>query len=178
MATAYTRFLLSAILLLTLKIECILNPRSLKTAELVKKRDRIKTIFFDAADTLFYIRRGLGHTYAEVARKYGADPDPSDIKKAFSRAFKSAPPLAFGNVSDDRKEEAREGMVEVYRGKRLFGDRYVRRVRPALRRALRGVQGRGVDALSRNRRGPLVLSRAGATASASYPTSTRGCTTS
>ena len=69
----------------------------------MKKRDRIKTIFFDAADTLFYIRRGLGHTYAEVARKYGADPDPSDIKKAFSRAFKSAPPLAFGNVSEEER---------------------------------------------------------------------------
>lgn len=62
-------------------------------------RKTIKTIFFDAADTLFYIERGLGHTYAGVARKYGVDPDPSEIKKAFSRAFKSAPPLAFGNVS-------------------------------------------------------------------------------
>lgn len=63
------------------------------------RRHRVKTIFFDAADTLFYIERGLGHTYAGVARKYGADPDPGEIKKAFSRAFKSAPPLAFGNVT-------------------------------------------------------------------------------
>jgi putative hydrolase of the HAD superfamily len=69
------------------------------------KRHRIKTIFFDAADTLFYIRRGLGHTYAEVARKYGADPDPSDIKKAFSRAFGSAPPLAFGNASEEERKK-------------------------------------------------------------------------
>jgi putative hydrolase of the HAD superfamily len=63
------------------------------------RRHRIKTIFFDAADTLFYIERGLGHTYAGVARKYGADPDPGEIKKAFSRAFKTAPPLAFGDVT-------------------------------------------------------------------------------
>ncbi len=63
------------------------------------KKHRVKTIFFDAADTLFYIEKGLGHTYAGVARKYGADPDPAEIKKAFSRAFKSAPPLAFGDVS-------------------------------------------------------------------------------
>ncbi|NGZ60741.1 MAG: hydrolase [Nitrospira sp. LK265] len=63
------------------------------------KRQRVKAIFFDAADTLFYIEKGLGHTYAGVARKYGADPDPAEIKKAFSRAFKSAPPLAFGDVS-------------------------------------------------------------------------------
>ncbi len=68
------------------------------------RKDKIKTIFFDAADTLFYIRRGLGHTYAEVARKYGADPDPSDIKQAFSRAFKSAPPLAFGNVTPEERK--------------------------------------------------------------------------
>ncbi len=67
------------------------------------KRSKIKTIFFDAADTLFYIRRGLGHTYAEVARKYGADPDPADIRKAFSRAFSSAPPLAFGKVSEEER---------------------------------------------------------------------------
>ena len=63
------------------------------------KKHMVKTIFFDAADTLFYIEKGLGHTYAGVARKYGADPDPAEIKKAFSRAFKSAPPLAFGDVS-------------------------------------------------------------------------------
>jgi putative hydrolase of the HAD superfamily len=63
------------------------------------RKHRVKTIFFDAADTLFYIEKGLGHTYAGVARKYGADPDPAEIKKAFSRAFKSAPPLAFGDVS-------------------------------------------------------------------------------
>ena len=73
------------------------------------KKHAIKTIFFDAADTLFYIERGLGHTYAGVARKYGADPDPAEIKKAFSRAFKSAPPLAFGGVSvRERKKLEKE----------------------------------------------------------------------
>jgi putative hydrolase of the HAD superfamily len=73
------------------------------------KRQRIKTIFFDAADTLFYIQRGLGHTYAGVARKYGADPDPAEIKKAFSRSFKAAPPLAFGNVTEaERKRLEKE----------------------------------------------------------------------
>lgn len=73
------------------------------------KEHVIKTIFFDAADTLFYIERGLGHTYAGVARKYGAEPDPAEIKKAFSRAFKSAPPLAFGDVSvKERKRLEKE----------------------------------------------------------------------
>jgi len=83
------------------------------------KRVKIRAIFFDAADTLFYIRRGLGHTYAEVAAKYGASPDPGEIKKAFSRAFKSAPPLAFGNVSNEErkrleKEWWRSVVEEVY----------------------------------------------------------------
>lgn len=73
------------------------------------RKVKIKTIFFDAADTLFYIKGGLGRTYADVARKYGADPDPSDIKKAFSRAFKSSPPLAFGNVSDIERQRLERG---------------------------------------------------------------------
>ena len=70
------------------------------------KNGRINTIFFDAADTLFYIREGLGDTYAGVARKHGAqDPDPDDIKKAFVKAFRSAPPLAFGDASDEERKE-------------------------------------------------------------------------
>lgn len=65
---------------------------------------RIKTIFFDAADTLFYIENGLGHTYAEFAGKYGASPDPGEIKRAFSQAFSSASPLAFGDVSEEERK--------------------------------------------------------------------------
>lgn len=65
------------------------------------KSRNINTIFFDAADTLFYIEKGLGNTYAQVAKKHGANPDPGDLRKAFSRAFTSAPPLAFGGVSDE-----------------------------------------------------------------------------
>ncbi|MCZ6864465.1 MAG: HAD-IA family hydrolase [Candidatus Dadabacteria bacterium] len=68
------------------------------------KNGNIKTIFFDAADTLFYIERGLGNTYASVAKKYGGDPHPDHLRKAFSKAFKSAPPLAFGGVSDDERK--------------------------------------------------------------------------
>ncbi len=83
------------------------------------KNGNIKTIFFDAADTLFYIRDGLGHTYAGVARKYGADPEPDQIKKAFSGAFRSAPALAFGNVTEEErnileKRWWRDVVEEVY----------------------------------------------------------------
>jgi len=91
------------------------------------KKHRVKTIFFDAADTLFYIEKGLGHTYAGVARKYGADPDPAEIKKAFSRAFKSAPPLAFGDVSVKERQRLEKewwrAIVErVYSGIGMFDE--------------------------------------------------------
>lgn len=73
-----------------------------------------KAIFLDAADTLFYIRLGLGETYARPAKKYGADPSPDSLKKAFSIHFNSAPPLAFRNVTDkQRKDLEREWWYEV-----------------------------------------------------------------
>ncbi len=75
------------------------------------KNGHIKTIFFDAADTLFYIREGLGNTYAAVARKHGAEnANPEQIKKAFSKYFGSAPPLAFGGAA----EKERKGLEKDY----------------------------------------------------------------
>ncbi len=73
----------------------------------MKKTDfkKIKVISFDAADTLFHIKNGIGAAYAEKAEKYGVSPEPEKIKKAFSRAFRSAPPLAFGNCRRDKREE-------------------------------------------------------------------------
>lgn len=74
----------------------------------------ITTIFFDAADTLFFIKEGLGNTYAGVARKYGADPDTAALRKAFSKAFRAAPPLAFGGVSqEERKRLEKEWWKKV-----------------------------------------------------------------
>ena len=76
----------------------------------------IKAVFFDAADTLFYINDGLGHVYSSVAAKYGPTPDPKLVKVAFSRAFQSAPPLVFGELSaEDRKVSEKKwwyGVVE------------------------------------------------------------------
>ena len=37
---------------------------------------------FDAADTLFYIKEGLGNTYAGPAKKYGIEPDPQELRNA------------------------------------------------------------------------------------------------
>jgi len=76
----------------------------------------IKAVFFDAADTLFFIKQGLGNTYAEHAKKYGINPDPQDLKKAFSKHFSTAPPLAFPNVSDkQRKSLEKQWWYEVVR---------------------------------------------------------------
>jgi putative hydrolase of the HAD superfamily len=70
----------------------------------VKDNKRIKAVFFDAADTLFYINDGLGDVYSSVAAKYGSAPDPKLVKAAFSNAFHSAPPLVFGGLSsEDRR---------------------------------------------------------------------------
>lgn len=73
----------------------------------------INTIFFDAADTLFYIEKGLGNTYAEVARKHGANPDPAHLKKAFSKAFTEAPSLAFGGVSHEERKSLEKAYWKI-----------------------------------------------------------------
>lgn len=65
---------------------------------------KIKAVFFDAADTLFYIKEGLGNTYALAAKKYGIDPSPNKLKNSFSKHFPAAPPLAFTNVNDKERK--------------------------------------------------------------------------
>ena len=75
----------------------------------MKKRDRIKTIFFDAADTLFYIRRGLGHTYAEVARKYGATPTlPTLKRRSHARSNRPRRSLSETLLREERKRLEKE----------------------------------------------------------------------
>ncbi|MGB7293607.1 MAG: HAD-IA family hydrolase [Thermodesulfobacteriota bacterium] len=74
----------------------------------------IKAVFFDAADTLFYIDDGLGHVYSSVAAKYGPAPDPKLVKAAFSNAFHSAPPLVFGDLSaEDRRVSEKKWWYSV-----------------------------------------------------------------
>lgn len=87
----------------------------------------IKAVFFDAADTLFFIKEGLGNTYAAPAKKYGADPDPQELKKAFSKYFPMAPPLAFTDVSTEQrkileKEWWYEVVKKVYKDIGMFSD--------------------------------------------------------
>jgi putative hydrolase of the HAD superfamily len=74
----------------------------------LENNNQIKAIFFDAADTLFRVKGGVGNTYSDVARKYGVDSTPVQIEKAFSKAFKSAPPMAFPGVVDPKGIKIRE----------------------------------------------------------------------
>jgi len=55
----------------------------------------IKTVYFDAADTLFYVEGGVGKLYFDVAEKYAPHLKANKIAEAFRKAFASAPPLAF-----------------------------------------------------------------------------------
>lgn len=55
----------------------------------------IKGVFFDAGDTLFEVKGGVGLVYSRFAEKYGVHTDPSDLEKGFREAFKKSPPLVF-----------------------------------------------------------------------------------
>ena len=80
----------------------------------MKGNNRIKAVFFDAADTLFYINNGLGNVYSSVAAKYGSTPDPKLVNAAFSNAFHSAPPLVFGDLSaEDRRVSEKKWWYHV-----------------------------------------------------------------
>lgn len=69
----------------------------------------IKAIFFDAADTLFYVRDGVARVYHEVASRHFDPPPVKDIKSAFSHAFSTAPPLAFPGATDAERKTLEKG---------------------------------------------------------------------
>jgi putative hydrolase of the HAD superfamily len=56
----------------------------------------LKTVFFDAAGTLFETRRPVGDFYADVARRFDANVSGKEVNAAFRHAFGSAQALAFG----------------------------------------------------------------------------------
>lgn len=87
----------------------------------MESNNQIKAVFFDAADTLFYIRGGLGNVYSSVAAKYRPAPDPASVRAAFSKAFHSAPALVFGGLSpEDRRASEKKWWYSVV--KRVFED--------------------------------------------------------
>jgi putative hydrolase of the HAD superfamily len=55
-----------------------------------------RVIFLDAVGTLFGVDGSVGQIYGDLAHGYGIEADASALNQAFSRAFKVAPPMAFG----------------------------------------------------------------------------------
>ncbi|MBI3598467.1 MAG: hypothetical protein HY201_03320, partial [Nitrospirae bacterium] len=53
-----------------------------------------KTIFFDAAGTLFYVSHGVGFHYGRIAEKYGVHVDALHIDQRFHEIYENASPVA------------------------------------------------------------------------------------
>ncbi|MEI9894751.1 MAG: HAD-IA family hydrolase [Chthoniobacter sp.] len=51
----------------------------------------IKTLFFDAAGTLFHLPRGVGWHYREVAQRFGCDLEEKTLSLAFRTVWKRMP---------------------------------------------------------------------------------------
>lgn len=55
-----------------------------------------RTIFFDAAGTLFEPREPVGRSYSRLAHEFGLDASEDAVAAGFRSAFGAAPGLAFG----------------------------------------------------------------------------------
>ena len=62
---------------------------------------KYNTISFDAADTLFYMPKGLGNSYYEVLKKYKTHHDPKAISKSFKKFFVNRKGLHFNGIKGD-----------------------------------------------------------------------------
>jgi putative hydrolase of the HAD superfamily len=72
--------------------------------------DAITTIFFDAAGTLIYLPKSVGHHYAFVAERIGLHLDAAALDRAFAECWKLMPPRSPGGGPrpDDDKAWWRE----------------------------------------------------------------------
>ena len=67
---------------------------------------RSRLVVLDAAGTLLELRRPVGKTYADQARRVGVELDPAALERAFHLTFHAAPPLAFGHFDPDLRRAA------------------------------------------------------------------------
>jgi putative hydrolase of the HAD superfamily len=76
----------------------------------VKSPNRIKTIFFDAAGTLIYLPKSVGHHYAYVGERIGLRLDRAALDEAFAACWNETPirPAIDGPRDDDDKGWWRE----------------------------------------------------------------------
>ncbi len=88
----------------------------------------LKTVFFDAAGTLFETRRPVGELYAHVARAFGANVSGREVSAAFRHSFGNARGLAFGpnrSPAELRRLERqwwRDRVAETFAGLHRFRD--------------------------------------------------------
>jgi putative hydrolase of the HAD superfamily len=58
----------------------------------VKSQNRLKTIFFDAAGTVIYLPKSVGHHYAYVGQRIGLRLDAAALDEAFAICWREAAP--------------------------------------------------------------------------------------
>ncbi len=56
---------------------------------------KVKGLFFDAGDTLFYVRGGVGEHYSRIAKRYGINLEPPLLSRRFQEVFRRHAPLVF-----------------------------------------------------------------------------------
>jgi putative hydrolase of the HAD superfamily len=76
----------------------------------VKSANHIKTIFFDAAGTLIYLPKSVGHHYAHVGERIGLRLQSAALDEAFAACWKEMPvrPAIDGPRDNDDKDWWRE----------------------------------------------------------------------
>ena len=75
----------------------------------------VKVITFDAGNTLIRLSRPVGATYADAAKRFGADLNSAGLEKGFRAAWKSVPrlPDAPGPRPDDGRSWWREVVLQT-----------------------------------------------------------------
>jgi putative hydrolase of the HAD superfamily len=71
----------------------------------------LKAITFDAGNTLIRLSRPVGVTYADVAKRFGADLNPVDLEHGFRAAWKTVPRLP--DMPGPRPDDGRTWWREV-----------------------------------------------------------------
>ncbi len=68
----------------------------------------IKVVFFDAAGTLFHVKKSVGDVYLRYAEKYGVPQSTEMVEKlnlAFREAFLQAPPSVFAVTQPEKLKQ-------------------------------------------------------------------------
>jgi putative hydrolase of the HAD superfamily len=81
----------------------------------------IRVITFDAGNTLIRLSRPVGVTYAEVAKRFGANLNPIDLEHGFRAAWKTVPRLPDepGPRTDDGRTWWRDVVMQTLENARV-----------------------------------------------------------